>query len=62
MVHKMRSAAKLFYTAVFAFATVADASHVSQELDTAKCAVSPSRKAGGKKPQAWIDLADISHD
>lgn len=42
MVHKMRSAAKLFYTAVFALATVADASHVSQELDTAKCAFDPS--------------------
>jgi len=59
MVHKMRSAAKLFYTAVFAFVTVADASHVSTELDTAKCAVSQSRKPGGKKQQAWIDFADI---
>jgi hypothetical protein len=59
MVHKMRSAAKLFYTAVFAFVTVADASHASKELDTAKCAVSESWRHGGEKSQAWNDLADI---
>ncbi|KAJ5708470.1 Endoplasmic reticulum oxidoreductin-1 [Penicillium malachiteum] len=38
----MRSAAKLFYTAVFAFVSLADASHGSQQLDTAKCAFDSS--------------------
>ncbi|KAJ5622445.1 Endoplasmic reticulum oxidoreductin-1 [Penicillium herquei] len=38
----MRSAAKLFYTAVFAFVSLADASHASQQLDTAKCAFDSS--------------------
>ncbi|KAJ5291010.1 Endoplasmic reticulum oxidoreductin-1 [Penicillium angulare] len=42
MVDKMRSAAKLFYTAVFAFLSLTDASHASQDLDATKCAFAPS--------------------
>ncbi|KAJ6015360.1 Endoplasmic reticulum oxidoreductin-1 [Penicillium herquei] len=38
----MRSAATLFYTAVFAFVSLTDASHDSQQLDTAKCAFDSS--------------------
>lgn len=57
MVSKMRSAAGLFYAAVFGFMGVADAeSHGTKTTDMVnKCAVSESRSSGSPRWQRCND-------
>ena len=49
----MRSATRLFFTAVFAFVSLADAGrHGSQDLDSMKCAV--SRNLGSRQRPIYV--------